>query len=237
MRLFSYVSALGLLCAGLAAAETTDASLPPVIGDLRILFGITPAYIVTEEVIPLGGGGSIIYDWQGTDDYTRCVAFQYVRPFGKQRLLGQPIVGLELQIAQADLKPQTYDVNGTTFSNNLNEHIGYVAITPAAVIGLRFAEPESNELGLIGEAQFMLGVTVMSGNIESDLGTDRSMGYGVDGSARIMLGLKEAGWTGAMVAGVRTGYAAISFDQGNPTSDMTLESTGAEVFFVIGHSF
>ncbi len=234
MRLLSHASALGLLCAGLIAAETPEAP----IGDVRVLLGIAPAYQVSEESTSLYGGPATTYEWEGTDDYARVLGVQYVRKFGKANTIGQPIVGLEVQIAGAELKPTGYTVDGASFTNNLNERINYVAFTPAAVLGLRFAEPEDNEIGLIGEVQAMIGLTVLSAYIESDLGTDRSMGYGLDGGARIMLGLKESGWSGSIIAGVRGGFASVSFEQGNPSSsDMTLESIGAEVLLAIGHEF
>ena len=237
MRLLSHASALGLLCAGLVAAETPPEKPETQAGEFRVLLGIAPAYAVTEEATPRGGGGTTTYEWEGTEENARVLGLQYVRPFGKANVIGQPIFGLELQISNAELKPTSYTVDGSSFSNNLSERITYVAFTPAAILGLRFAEPEDNELGLIGEVQAMVGLSLIGGYIESDLGTDGSLGYGVDGGVRILLGLKEAGWSGSVIAGVRGGYASISFDQGNPTSDMTLESVGAEVLLAIGHEF
>jgi hypothetical protein len=147
------------------------------------------------------------------------------------------VIGAEVILHSAALKPESYTSGGQELTNVDGEQFSYVAISPAFVCGWRYLQPEGNRLGLLGEIQAVAGVTLLAGQIENSLGSDASFGYGVDGGIRALLGLQEAGWTGTVSVGVRRGWATISMDQGTKTSDLTLDAMGAEVLVSAGYLF
>lgn len=229
MRLI-HLASVTLMAASLAAVETSR-------NDLRLMVGMVPAYEVQEDSTPAAGGATSGYDWQGTDISALAIGVQYLVDVGKPRESGRPVIGAEVLIHSASLKPETYASGGSTLSNVDGEQFSYVAISPALVLGWRFAQPENNRLGLLGELQAVAGVTLLTGQIDNQYGTDTSFGYGVDGGVRALLGLQEAGWTGNVSVGVRRGWATISMDQDTKTSDLTLDAMGVEVLVSAGYLF
>jgi len=232
MRLKPLVS-LTLLACGLAAAEPAA----PARSDVRVLVGVEPAYEVTEKAKPSGGGASSTYDWKGTDTTSVAVGVQRVWEFGAQKPAGRALLGYEVIIHGNTIKPESYTSGGSTFSNADDESFDYVALSPALVLGWRFAQPENASVGFLGEIQGIVGPSVVSGRITNAYGSDISVGYGFDTGARVVLGIQESGWTGAVLAGVRRGVASITLNQDTYKSTMTLESMGAEVLVSVGCVF
>lgn len=236
MRLQSLVATLAVVSCVMAAE---DAAAPT--GDLRLIVGMSPAYEVSEDATSSSGETS--YAWEGTEKDAGTVAVQYVAECGQPMgVMGQPILGLELLCTSAVLKPKTFTVDGVSYANTRGEQVSYLAFTPTAVAGWRFAKPDSSAVGMIGEMQFLLGATVVTGESSNNAGSDdMSVGFGVETGARVMLGIQESGWTGAVLAGVRRGWASIEFDHdaygSSYTSTLTLDRIGAELMLVVGHSF
>lgn len=231
---------VALIAAGSSLAAADGGETAPV-GELRLLAGMSPAYEVSETAE--SGGASTTYRWEGADSDAGTFAVQYVRPYGSpMTVLGQPIFGLEVLFSAATLRPDSYTVDGSSYANTTQEEFSYLAMTPTAIAGWRFAEPESRTAGLVGELHFLLGATVLRGEVLNQAGSDdTSIGYGFEVGARAMLGLKEGGWTGAVVAGVRRGWASIEMERdgygSSATSTLDLDRVGAELMLVVGHSF
>jgi hypothetical protein len=239
MRQLSLVNTLAATLVAatcLAAVEGQDAPA----GELRLLLGTSPGYEVSEDA--KNAGGDVTYEWGGTEANAGTVAMQYVVEVGQPTyFLGQPILGGELLVTGADLRPKTYNADGVVYANTDGEKLTYLAVTPTLVAGWRFAKPASSAIDVIGELQFLLGATVLTGEISNSLGSDRSYGLGFETGARLLLGIQEEGWTGAVVVGARRGWASLTFDQdaaGNSFSTTSnLDRIGAELMLVIGHSF
>lgn len=216
-----------------ADADPSDA------GELRIMLGMEPAYEVSEEATATDGT-STTYEWKGLDKDAGSVAVQYVAEFGNaSQVLGQPIIGFELLVSSASLKPTGYTVDSVAYTNGNDEKFTYFAVTPTAVVGWRFAKPETSEVGAIGELQLLAGGTVLRGESSDSSGTsDTSLGFGFDVGARVLFGIKEGGWTGAVVGGARRGWASIEMDrEGSYTSTLDLDRMGYELMLAVGHSF
>lgn len=223
---------------GLLAVEDAPVST----GELRLFLGMEPAYTVNEEA-EAANGDSTSYAWEGADSDAGSVAVQYVADFGQpMAVLGQPILGFELLVSGATLTPNSFTVDGRSYTNSGGEEFSYLAFTPTAIAGWRFAKPDSSEVGLIGELQFLAGATILHGESSDDAGSnDQSMGFGFDLGARVLFGIKESGWTGALVAGVRRGWASIELDHDgydqSYTSTLDLDRVGAELMLAVGHTF
>ncbi|MBN8526153.1 MAG: hypothetical protein J0M02_12540 [Planctomycetes bacterium] len=230
--------ALGSVFVAGPCLSAADADASPT-GELRILLGMEPGYEVSEEAKAVDGS-TTSYEWEGLDKDAGAVAVQYVTEFGNlSQVLGQPIIGFEVLCSSAVLKPTGYTVDGGTYSNDNDEEFNYFAVTPTAVVGWRFAKPETSEVGAIGELQLLAGGTVVRGEVSDNSGaSDTSLGFGFDVGARIVFGIKEGGWTGAVVGGARRGWASIEMDrEGSYTSTLDLDRMGYELMLAVGHSF
>lgn len=242
MRPHTLVATLAL-CAALplaAAAEKVSAVKAPThedgAGELRLAVGLVPVYEVSEDAS--GASGSTTYEWEDDDNTAAGLLVQYVKPLAHSPQPGKPLLwGLEVLVSSATVQPEQYQVGGTTFGNNDGEKFSYVALTTSAVLGWRFAQPSSRGLSVLGELQAHAGPTLLSGEVVNGLGSDRSLGYGFDTGARVVFGLHERGWTGTVMAGFRRGWAGLDMDQGNYTSELTLDRIGAEVLVSVGYLF
>jgi hypothetical protein len=226
-RLFALSASL-LLAASAAAADPD----PVLSNDVRLVLGTAPAYEVEESTT------GHTYDWKGTDNSAIALGLQGVVAAEPSESSGvRWLWGVEVLGQQATIEPSSYDEAGTTYVNTTGERFEYVALSPLIFAGLRLTEPASSQIGLFAELQAGVGATVLYGELRNQLGSDRSLGYGVDLALRAVVGLQEAGWTGAVQAGVRRRWAGISFDQNTHTSDFTLDAVGPEVMLVVGRKF
>ena len=232
MRL-TYLASLSLIAVGLCAAEPAA----PSRRDVRLLVGVTPNYQVTEAMTPAGGGSGADFKWQGSDRMAPALGLQWLFEFGQPRQTGRPIIGAEVLLSTGVVQPETYGSNGATQVNADSETFSYVAAHPALVLGWRFTQPEGSSIGVIGEVQAALGVTALTGELKNAYGSDLSIGYGADAGIRLLLGLQEAGWLGTVSVGAHRGVAGITMDMDTYTSDLTLDSIGAEVLVSIGYLF
>ena len=235
MRL-TCLASLTLMATALAAAEPAG---PAVLsrGDMRLLAGVLPAYEVEEESTASATGSVSSYDWKDTDSNAGAIGVQYLREFGPAERNGQALIGVELLIHTATLTPGGYTSGGQSFGNADGEEFSYVGLSPALVLGWRFAQPTGNSLGFLGELQAAGGVTALSGTIDNGLGNESGYGFGLDGAVRGLLGLQEAGWTGTVSVGLRSSWATISLDQTTKSSDLTLNGLGAEILVSAGWLF
>lgn len=241
MRPHTLVATLAL-CAALplaAAAEKAPvkaATHEDGAGELRLAVGLVPVYEVSEDAS--GSSGSTTYDWEDDDNTAAGFAVQYVKPLANSPQPNKPLLwGVEVLVSSATVQPDLYQVGGSVFGNSDGEKLSYVSLTPAAVLGWRFAQPSSRGMGVLGELQVHAGPTLLSGEVVNGLGSDRSLGYGFDTGARVVFGLHERGWTGTVMAGFRRGWAGLDLDQGSYTSELTLDRIGAEVLVSLGYLF
>lgn len=224
-------AALLLVVASIGAVEPTPPHVQPATraGEWRLIAAIAPAYAVEEDYD--GSSGWETYDWQGTGEQAPLIAAQYQRPLGD----GSWSWGVELYGSWRELRPSSYELAGATVGNPDGEHLIYHTATLALLLTWHALQPEDERLSLFVDAQASLGPTMLTARLINGSGSDRSFGYGGDGAVRLIAGLAERRWLGAMLIGWHHGYAVSEIEIGPRRSELWLERSGAELGLVVGH--
>jgi len=223
MRNAALVPSLLLLAASVLSAASDESE--PAAGQIRLMFTHTEGYAVEEKVT-----SGTNYDWQDDDAGAFGGGLQYIVPISTDP---RPLIwGFEVMYQRTEVEPDGYSGG---FNNTDSETFEYSTLTLGGIFGWRFTQPLSARIDLIGEFQAMAGVTALSGQISDDTGgSDSGIGYGLDGSVRMLLGLQESGWMAAVSVGARGGYATLDLDHQSYTSELTLDRSGLEIALFLG---
>lgn len=196
----------------------------------RLAAGLMPAYEVTKEESERGALQAT-YEWLGTAERAPLIAAQY-----GQRIADAPFSwGVELKGSWRELRPRSYRSGGKAYANLDGEHLVYHSATLALTGTWQAVRSSDERLAFLVDVQASLGPTVLAAHLANSQGSDRSVGYGGDASVRLIAGLSERRWQGAILLGWCHGVAITEFKLPSYRSEFQLERSGIEAAVMIGH--
>lgn len=220
-----------LLTAAVAACAWA-ADEAPKRSDLRVMIDALPAYEVSEEV---AGSTS---DWRG-DIPNQVVQLGIEKLWlGERSDGGGAVYGLRVNGSSQSIQPTGFSDSGTYVAATNSDELRWRRLGLGVVGGWQSGAMAIDSIRLFGELTAFAEVAAVYATRNSTLGTDSSLGYGLEGGLRAAVLMAEADWYGGIAVTAVAGLAKASLVvNGDESGTVTLSRSGVGIGVIIGRRF